>query len=52
MYKVEVEIKDMLRFEDKIPKSLFPDGYTETCDIELLYKLLEIVGDKLGYEEY
>lgn len=51
VYKTEVEIKDMLRFEDKIPKSLFPDGYTETCDVELLYKLLEIVGDRLGYED-
>lgn len=50
VYKTEVEIKDMLRFEDKIPKSLFPDGHTETCNVELLYKLLEIVGDRLGYE--
>lgn len=51
VYKTETEIKDMLRFEEKIPKSLFPDGHTETCNAELLYKLLEIVGDRLGYED-
>lgn len=50
VYKTETEIKDMLRFEEKIPKSLFPDGHTETCNIELLYKILEIVGDRLGFE--
>ena len=51
MYKTETGIKDMLRFEDKIPKSLFPDGHTETCGVELLYKLLEIVEYNLGYED-
>ena len=51
VYKTETEIKDMLRFEDKIPKSLFPDGHTETCSVDFLYKLLEIVEDRLGYEE-
>ena len=51
VYKTETEIKDMLRFEDKIPKSLFPDGHTETCNVELLYKLLEIVEHNLGYED-
>ena len=51
VYKTETEIKDMLRFEDKIPKSLFPDGHTETCNVELFYKLLEIVEHNLGYED-
>ena len=48
VYDAEQYIRLQTKIYDRVPKSLFPDGYTETVSIDALYPILLILDQHLG----
>ena len=48
LYNAEQQIRVQTNIYDRIPKSLLPDGHTETCPIECLGLILSLAEDLLG----
>lgn len=48
LYNAEQHIRVQTNIYDRIPKSLLPDGHTETCPIECLGLILSLAEDLLG----
>lgn len=48
LYNAEQQIRVQTNIYDRIPKSLLPDGHTETCPLECLGLILSLAEDLLG----